>query len=161
MTMLGHQLLILGRIDLLVDQIQPPCTLVGQIQPACTFVDQQDTIFLAQDARLRPVLQSHSALWGISRIRSFWLRMQDHVQYFRAAILNPIITTTTPPYYSVTTYHPRQIYASTVALKSALKIVPHNFRSAKMNTPHLDRLRVLSSSLRGTMGSFCKFLHFC
>jgi hypothetical protein len=52
MTMLGHQLLILGRIDLLVDQIQPLCTLVGQIQPACTFVDQQDTIFLAQDARL-------------------------------------------------------------------------------------------------------------
>jgi hypothetical protein len=35
-----------GRIDLLVHQIQPPCTLVGQIQPACTFVDQQDTIFL-------------------------------------------------------------------------------------------------------------------
>jgi hypothetical protein len=48
------------RIDLLVDQIQPLCTLVGQIQPACTFVDQQDTIFLAQD--------------------------EDYVQYFRATV---------------------------------------------------------------------------
>jgi hypothetical protein len=30
------------RIDLLVDRIQPPCTLVDRIQPPCTFVDQQD-----------------------------------------------------------------------------------------------------------------------
>jgi hypothetical protein len=57
-------------------------------------------------------------------VRSFWLRMQDHAQYFRAAILNPIVTTTTPPYYSATTYHLRQIYGSTVALKSA----PSNLR---------------------------------
>jgi hypothetical protein len=37
---------------------------------------------------------------------------------------------------SLTTYHLRQIYASTVALKTALKIVPLNYRCAKMNTPH-------------------------
>ena len=70
----------------LVDRIQPPCTLVDKIQPACTLVDQQDTIFLAQDARLRPVLQSHSSLWGISRIRSFWFRMQNQFQYFKSSI---------------------------------------------------------------------------
>ena len=69
-----------------VDRIQPPCTLVDKIQPACTLVDQQDTIFLAQDARLRPVLQSHSSLWGISRIRSFWFRMQNQFQYFKSSI---------------------------------------------------------------------------
>ena len=59
--------------------------------------------------------------WGISRIRSFWFRMQNQFQYFRAASFNPFVSTTTPPYYSLTTYHLRQIYASTVALKTALK----------------------------------------
>jgi hypothetical protein len=56
-------------------------------------------IFLAQDARLRPVLQSHNPE-------------------------SDCVTTTTPPYYSATTYHLRQIYGSTVALKSA----PSNLR---------------------------------
>eukprot|EP01046_Picozoa_sp_COSAG06_P041101 COSAG06_NODE_5060_length_3754_cov_1.959519_3_plen_131_part_00 len=119
-----------------MDRIQPPCTLVDRIQPPCTFVDQQDTIFLAQDARLRTVLQSHSSLCGISRIRSFWFRMQNQFQYFRAAIFNPFVSTTTPPYYSLTTYHLRQIYGSTVALKTALQIVPLNYRCAQINTPH-------------------------
>jgi hypothetical protein len=99
-------------------------------------VDQQDTIFLAQDARLRTVLLSHSSLCGISRIRSFWFRTQNQFQYFRAAIFNPFVSTTTPPYYSPTTYHLRQIYGSTVALKTALKIVPLNYRCAQINTPH-------------------------
>ena len=123
----------------MVDRIQPPCTLVDRIQPPCTLVDQQDTIFLAQDARLRPVLQSHSSLCGISRIRSFWFRMQNQFQYFRAASFNPFVSTTTPPYYSLTTYHLRQIYDSTVALKTALKIVPLNYTCAKMNTPQHRR----------------------
>jgi hypothetical protein len=77
--------------------------------------------------------------WGISRIRSFWFRMQNQFQYFRAASFNPFVSTTTPPYYSLTTYHLRQIYASTVALKTALKIVPLNYRCAKMNTPQHRR----------------------
>jgi|EP01047_Picozoa_sp_COSAG01_P054466 hypothetical protein len=65
--------------------------------------------------------------------------MQNQFQYFRAASFNPFVSTTTPPYYSLTTYHLRQIYASTVALKTALKIVPLNYRCAKMNTPQHRR----------------------
>ena len=33
---------------------------MDKIQPACTLVDQQDTIFLVQDAKPVPVLQSRN-----------------------------------------------------------------------------------------------------
>ena len=105
----------------LVDRFQPACTLVDRIQPACTLVDQQDTIFLAQGCQTTSSSSEPQFTWGISRIRSFWFRMQNQFQYFRAASFNPFVSTTTPPYYSLTTYHLRQIYASTVALKTALK----------------------------------------
>jgi hypothetical protein len=38
----------------------------------------------------------HFHVWGISRIRSFWFRMQNQFQYqyFRAAIFNPFVSTT-------------------------------------------------------------------
>ena len=64
-------------------------------EPQFTLGDQQDTIFLAQDARPRPVLQ----------------------------IFNPFVSTSTiitPPYYSLTTYHLRQIYGDLHRLRTRM-----------------------------------------